>query len=148
MKKILISVLCTFSALSVNAKAPETVRDLVLNKESSILFKNMIKKEKLPNWVTQGGTNSASKNVEIAGNNYIVFNACKPHDCMSQRIAVMYSPTTKAMSSVFSHVNDKASAETLLWMSNGNEIKIDVKTVLLASLTGSLENHPHSFNFK
>ncbi len=148
MKKSLIAVLFSLTALSVQAQDNVDISSLAANKETKAAFKQMLGKQKLPKWVTQGGTTSQNKTVEIAGSQFLVLNACKPHDCASQRIAVLYSPSTHKMSGVFSSVEEKNASEKLLWLNIPDDLSIDGKTILYASLTGSLDNHPDSFNYK
>lgn len=148
MKKSLIAVLFSLTALSVQAEDNLNISSLAANKDTKAAFKQMLGKQTLPKWVTQGGTNSQNKTVEIAGSQFLVLNACKPHDCSSQQIAVLYSPSTHKMSGVFSSVEEKNASQKLLWLSVPDELSIDGKTILYASLTGSLENHPDSFNYK
>ncbi|EBO4819403.1 C-lysozyme inhibitor, partial [Salmonella enterica] len=59
-----------------------------------------------------------------------------------------YAPVTKKIAGVFSSVEEKTGNEKLQWLNISDDLSIDGKTVLLAALTGSLENHPDSFNFK
>lgn len=84
----------------------------------------------------------------MADEPYQVMSACKPHDCGSQRIAVMWSEKSNQMTGLFSTIDEKTSQEKLTWLNVNDALSIDGKTVLFAALTGSLENHPDGFNFK
>lgn len=150
MKKIFIPCLIALSTLAFNANAKDTltVSDLATKTDTKAAFKEMASKHKLPEWVTKGGTNSETKNVELNGKKYQVLNACKPHDCGTERIAVLYSPEAKRMSGVLSTVDEEKASEKLVWLNISDDESIDGKTILFAALTGSLDNHPHSFNFK
>ena len=145
MKKVIfLGALSLICAATVNAAQP---REISSDKVAQAEFKKMTLNKNLPAWVKQGGTTSETKSATIAGKQYLVFSSCKPHDCASEQIATLYSPTTKAMSSVYSVVNDKTAMQQLKWMTNQPEISIAGKTVLLAALTGALENYPQKFNF-
>lgn len=74
-------------------------------------------------------------------------SACKPHDCGSQRIAVMWSEKSNQMTGLFSTIDENVARETD-WLNVNDALSIDGKTVLFAALTGSPENHPDGFNFK
>ena len=132
------------------AQEPEslTVRDLAAQPQTAKIFRQMVKRQNLPEWIMQGGTHSPSQEVTIDGTRYTVTYACKPHDCASESIAVLYSPASKIMSGVFSSVDSRDGSQTLRWMNIPDELSVDGRTVLFAALTGSLENRPDSFSFK
>ncbi|EGA4345108.1 Ivy family C-type lysozyme inhibitor, partial [Escherichia coli] len=99
-------------------------------------------------WVMKGGTYTPAQTVTLGDETYQVMSACKPHDCGSQRIAVMWSEKSNQMTGLFSTIDEKTSQEKLTWLNVNDALSIDGKTVLFAALTGSLENHPDGFNFK
>ncbi|EGX9661908.1 C-lysozyme inhibitor [Salmonella enterica] len=138
------------AGLTTSAYAQDelTISKLAADQDTKAEFQKMVANQHLPKWVTQGGTDSQGQKVNIAGNQYLVLNSCKPHDCGSQRIAVLYATATKKIAGVFSSVDEKTGNEKLQWLNIPDDLSIDGKTVLLASLTGSLDNHPDSFNFK
>ncbi|ANI31859.1 C-lysozyme inhibitor [Yersinia entomophaga] len=150
MKKSFIALFLTFSGFATSAYAQDelTYSKLMMNPDIKTEFKKMIGKQKLPKWVTEGGTYSPGYNVEIGGNKYVVMTSCKPHDCASQRIAVLYSPESKRLAGVFSTTDEMETNQKLQWLSIPDELSIDGKTILFAALTGSLDNHPNSFNLK
>ncbi len=109
----------------------------------------MVQGHKLPAWVMKGGTYTPAQTVTLAYYLYQVMSACKPHDCGSQRIAVMWSEKSNQMTGLFlDTIDEKTSQEKLTWLNVNDALSIDGKTVLFAALTGSLENHPDGFNFK
>ncbi|ADP11357.1 Inhibitor of vertebrate lysozyme precursor [Erwinia sp. Ejp617] len=148
MKKTLIALFLSFTTLSAYAQSDLTISSLATHNETKAAFEKMVGKHPLPRWVTEGGTHSQNRQVNIDGKHFLVLNACKPHDCAAQNIAVLYSAEAKKMAGVFSTRDDKASSQTLIWLNMDDDLSIDGKTVLLAALTGSLENHPNQFNFK
>ncbi|MEB8258226.1 Ivy family C-type lysozyme inhibitor [Enterobacter asburiae] len=148
MKKTFIALLIAGLTTSAYAKDELTISKLAANEDTKAEFQKMASHQHLPKWVTQGGTDSQVQKVSIAGKQYLVLNSCKPHDCGSQRIAVLYATATKKIAGVFSSIDEKTGNEKLQWLNIPDDLSIDGKTVLLASLTGSLDNHPESFNFK
>ncbi|MBU9337251.1 C-lysozyme inhibitor [Burkholderia multivorans] len=109
----------------------------------------MKKARPLPAWTIRSGTESPAVTVSLEGHDVYVMTACKPHDCSSERIAVLYDPKKRAMCGVLSTVSPKASVERLTWLNVSNrDGSIDVRTILYAALTGSLENHPDAFDYK
>ncbi|HHQ6628460.1 TPA: Ivy family C-type lysozyme inhibitor [Serratia fonticola] len=150
MKKTLIALFLSFSGLATSAYAQDelTISKLAMDQDTKAEFQKMAANQHLPKWVTQGGADSQGQKVNIAGKQYVVLTSCKPHDCSSQRIAVLYATATKKIAGVFSSVDEKTGNEKLQWLNIPDDLSIDGKTVLLAALTGSLDNHPDSFNFK
>lgn len=148
MKNTLISLVLACSTLSAYAAEPLTISSLATDKATVEAFNTMVGSQKLPQWVTQGGTTSENQNVEIDGEKYIVLNSCKPHDCAAESIAVLYSPKSKTLAGVFSELDEQAVQQKLTWLNISDNLSIDGKTILFAALTGSLDNHPNSFNFK
>lgn len=148
MKKTLIALFLAGLTTTVYAQDELTISKLAADRDTKAEFQKMAANQHLPKWVTQGGADSQGQKVNIAGNQYLVLNSCKPHDCSSQRIAVLYATATKKIAGVFSSVDEETGNEKLQWLNIPDELSIDGKTVLLASLTGSLDNHPDSFNFK
>lgn len=148
MKKTLITLFLVGLATSVYAQDELNISKLAVDQETKAEFQKMVANKKLPKWVTQGGTDSPGREVNIAGNKYLVLSSCKPHDCESQRIAVLYSVAKKKIAGVFSLVDEQTGNEMLQWLNIPDDLSIDGKTVLLAALTGSLENHPDNFNFE
>lgn len=102
----------------------------------------------LPDWVTKGGTDSPAREVRLAGAPWLVLMSCKPHDCASQGITVLYSPQTRKMAGLLATADERNATENLLWLNVPDELSVDGKNVLVAALTGSLDNHPDQFNFK
>ncbi|MGL5500582.1 MAG: Ivy family C-type lysozyme inhibitor, partial [Plesiomonas shigelloides] len=49
---------------------------------------------------------------------------------------------------VLSRSNEDGTAQQLTWLNVSDDLSIDGKTVLFAALSGSLANHPDSFNYQ
>ncbi|EBQ8726406.1 C-lysozyme inhibitor, partial [Salmonella enterica] len=132
MKKTLIALFLSFSGLATSAYAQDelTISKLAVDQDTKAEFQKMAANQHLPKWVTQGGTDSQGQKVNIAGNQYLVLTSCKPHDCSSQRIAVLYATATKKIAGVFSSVEEKTGNEKLQWLNLPDDLSIDGKTVL------------------
>lgn len=148
MKRKLIALVLSCSAFAAYATEPLTISRLAKDKATTEAFKTMVGSQQLPQWVTQGGTDSPNQDVVIDGHKYVVLNSCKPHDCAAESMAVLYSPESKTLAGVLSIVGEQTVHQTLTWLNINDNLSIDGKTVLFAALTGSLDNHPNSFNLK
>jgi len=61
---------------------------------------------------------------------------------------MLFSPQTREMTAVLSKSDASGENQTLAWFNVTDNLSIDGKTVLFAALSGSLENHPQSFNYR
>ena len=138
MFKAITTVAALVIATSAMAQDDLTISSLAKGETTKAAFNQMVQGHKLPAWVMKGGTYTPAQTVTLGDETYQVMSACKPHDCGSQRIAVMWSEKS----------NQMTSQEKLTWLNVNDALSIDGKTVLFAALTGSLENHPDGFNFK
>lgn len=148
MNKVLIASLFSMSAFTAHAQEAPTISSLATDKTTAAAFKEMVGKTSLPKWVIQGGVGSPGQNIILGGVNYLLQTACKPHDCDAEKIAILFSPKNNTMAGVLALSDAQENKQTLRWMNISDELSIDGKTVLFAALTGSIDNHPHLFNFK
>lgn len=148
MLKKLIVMTAFFLATNAMAIDNLTINQLANDKDTKATFSQMVKSSHLPSWILNGGTESPSETVTIGENQYQVITACKPHSCSSEQIAVIFSKENKVMSGVFSKVIEKQNSQKLVWLNINDDLSIDGKTILFAALSGSLANHPNTFNFK
>lgn len=148
MFKKLSAVVLILATTGAWAQSYLTVDSLAKGDQTKAAFAQMVKGHKLPKWVVKGGTTTPAKEVTLGGDKYQVLEACKPHNCGAERIAILYSEQQNTMAGVYSTVKEQSGAERLVWMNAGDKLSIDGKTVLFAALTGSLENHPDAFNYK
>ncbi|MFK0167124.1 Ivy family c-type lysozyme inhibitor [Rhizobium sp. NPDC090279] len=112
-------------------------------------FEEMAKGHALPEWVRGGSTDSETVKLAFDGNEVYVMSGCKRHDCIAEKMAVIYNPKGNIMYGVFATWDEKTSTEKLIWLNiGGGEESMDGKTILYAALTGSLGNHPGAFNYK
>lgn len=111
-------------------------------------YKSLISKQALPEWVKGGGTSTPAKEVVIKGVKYLVLSGCKPHNCPSQSIAVIYSSEKKDIHGVYSEYDFKNDRQKLIWL-NLDPIESGVmRSILFAELSGDVEAHPENYNFK
>lgn len=146
-KTVAVALLLTAGS-AMAADRSLTISELAASQNTKAEFARMVEGHKLPSWVTKGATSSETKEVQLGDNHYLVLESCKPHDCGSERMAVLYSPKLKRMMGLYSSVDEQKASERLTWLNVGDEESIDGKTVLYAALSGSLENHPDAFNYK
>lgn len=148
MFKAITTVAALVIATSAMAQDDLTISSLAKGETTKAAFNQMVQGHKLPAQVMKGGTYTPAQTVTLGDETYQVMSACKPHDCGSQRIAVMWSEKSNQMTGLFSTIDEKTSQEKLTWLNVNDALSIDGKTVLFAALTGSTENHPDGFNFK
>ena len=128
-------LLISFS--STAGQALPTLSDFANSDNTKAVWHKLDIISTLPSWVKSGGTDGVSYNVTIDGEKYIVMSGCKPHDCMAESIAVLYSLH-----------DEKTGRDNLTWINVPEGEMIDARTVLFAKITGSFDNHPIQFNFK
>lgn len=146
MLKQLTAIVLLAAATNAVAQDDLTLDSLV--KKEPAAFSQMVKDHPLPAWVKTGGTASPARTVKLGAETYQVLSVCKPHDCATERFAVLWSEKSRLMSGLFSTVDEKTAQEKLTWLNVSDDLSIDGKTVLFAALSGSLENHPDAFNFQ
>ncbi|MGL4269228.1 MAG: Ivy family C-type lysozyme inhibitor [Plesiomonas sp.] len=152
MKKTLLALCltltCGVATAAVHAQEPLTLSSLKQDAAAAKAFKTLQGQHPLPAWVNKGSTDSQTKTVLLNGKEYWVLSACKPHDCAAEQLALLYSPQSHTMAGVFSTSNESATEQKLTWLNVSDDLSIDGKTVLFAALSGSLDNHPNSFNYQ
>jgi hypothetical protein len=145
MLKKILGTLTLFLTINACAETPPTLSDLAVNKETKALFKEMTKAQKLPKWVLQGGTDGETHSIYLKGNDYQISSSCKPKQCGLEQIAVLYSPTARIMAGVLAKNTEHETQQKLIWLNVPDSLSIDGKTVLYATLTGAIDNHPNWF---
>jgi len=136
-----------FFGAPAHAEGSLTISELANGSMTQSYFQKMLGTRHLPAWVKRGGTDSPSREIMIGSKKYLVLTSCKPHDCASESVAMLFSPKTREMSVVLSKYDAASENQTLTWFNVPDELSIDGKTVLFAALSGSLENHPKDFSF-
>lgn len=91
MFKALAAIVALTASASVMAQSDVTLTSLAKDNATKASFSQMVKDHKLPAWVNSGGTGSPAQTVKLGSESWQVLSACKPHDCGSERIAVIWS---------------------------------------------------------
>lgn len=109
MFKAITTVAALVIATSAMAQDDLTISSLAKGETTKAAFNQMVQGHKLPAWVMKGGTYTPAQTVTLGDETYQVMSACKPHDCGSQRIAVMWSEKSNQMTGLFSTIDEKTS---------------------------------------
>ncbi len=87
---------------SQSARSDQTyLHDLMQKPAFADAFHAMSGTDKLPDWVQQGGTATPAETVQVNGKPLLAAQACKPHDCPSEQILVLYDQDGGSMQGVF-----------------------------------------------
>jgi hypothetical protein len=79
----------------------------------------------LPSWVRKGGTATPVQTVQVDGKPMLMATACKPHDCPTERVALLYDAQDHAMWGLFAQRPedlspavdpDDSSQDQLTWL--------------------------------
>ncbi|MHA6203952.1 Ivy family c-type lysozyme inhibitor [Dyella soli] len=89
------------AASHIARTGPQYLRDLLQHPDFASAFVALSGADQLPPWTRQGGTSTPAQRVELEGRAWWLATACKPHDCPSERILVLYDENTHAMSGLF-----------------------------------------------
>ena len=92
----------------------------------------------LPEWTHQGGTSTPAQKVTVDGKSLLEAAGCKPHDCPTERIVLLYDEKSHAMWGVFARRQGEAptdvsddSNDQLSWLGEpGDAIKDALKKKL------------------
>ncbi|WP_430389284.1 Ivy family c-type lysozyme inhibitor [Dyella sp. 20L07] len=102
----------TTPTLAVSESNPSGITyfyDLLQHPDFASAFAALSGAEQLPPWTSQGGTSTPAQQVQLSGRTQLLATACKPHDCPSERILVLYDQSTHAMCGVFARRKAGAS---------------------------------------
>ena len=120
-------------ALATSASSPSGLTylyDLMQRPDFSTAFAALYGGDQLPAWASQGGVATPAQQVSVNGHTQLLATACKPHDCPSERILILYDENTHAMSGLFARrkanaLNDADSNDPanddLLWLGKPDE---------------------------
>jgi hypothetical protein len=86
--------------------------DLLQRPDFASAFAALAGVDPLPEWVHQGGTSTPAQHVVLEGRPLLLAAACKPHDCPSERILLLYDPHTHVMSGLFARRKPEAANES------------------------------------
>lgn len=149
MKLIVTTTAILLTAGAVFAQdAQPSLADLGSDSAMKAAYDAMTKGHEMPEWLTGNAVTSPGDEVSFGGKSYVAMSACKPHDCSAQAVAVLYDPQEKTMYGVLSSQEEDGTREALQWLNiGGGPESIDGKTLLYATLTGSVSNHPNDFKY-
>lgn len=123
--------------------------EMLVKPEVSAIFDKMSEGWEVPAWVRHDAVSSPGQKVSFGGREYSAFWACQNNDCGNNQISVIYNEADKQMFGLIVRSDSENGPQTLNWMGlGGGDETIDGKTILYAAVTGSLANHPTSFNFQ
>ncbi|MBU6492221.1 MAG: hypothetical protein KGQ45_05560 [Burkholderiales bacterium] len=71
-------------------------------------YRQLIASAGLPGWVRTGGTSTPAQRIQINGKPWLLAESCKPHDCPSEHIHVLFEPRSDTMVGMF--VRDPGAA--------------------------------------
>ncbi len=79
------------------------LHDLLQKPAFAKAMQDMDGADKLPDWVADGGTATPAEMVEVGGKSLLAAQACKPHECPSEQVLVLYDQDAGTMQGVFVH---------------------------------------------
>ncbi|MBT2116949.1 hypothetical protein KK141_04870 [Dyella sp. LX-66] len=85
--------------------------DLLQQSDFAIAFHALKGAQGLPDWTQQGGTSTPAQKVALDGKSLLAAAGCKPHDCPSERIVLLYDEKSHAMWGVFARRQGEAPAD-------------------------------------
>jgi hypothetical protein len=74
---------------------------LLQRPDFSLAFAAMSGTDRLPSWTRHDETSTPALRVEVGGHEQWLAGACKPHDCPTERILVLYDAQAHAMTGLF-----------------------------------------------
>lgn len=85
--------------------------DLLQQPDYAAAFQSMAGAKDLPDWTRQGGTSTPAQQVTVDGRTLQVAAGCKPHDCPSERIVLLYDGKAHRMWGVFARRQGEAPVD-------------------------------------
>ena len=83
------------------AAAPVYLFDLLQRPDFTQALDALHGAQALPPWVRTGGTATPVQTVQVDGRPMLLATACKPHDCPTERVALLYDAQGRAMWGLF-----------------------------------------------
>lgn len=81
---------------------------LLQRPDFSLAFAAMSGTDQLPPWTRHDETSTPALKVEVGGHEQWLAGACKPHDCPTERILVLYDAQAHAMTGLFARRKTEA----------------------------------------
>jgi hypothetical protein len=88
------------AGVGVNGSAPYFY-DLLQRPDFASAWAALSGADQLPTWTGQGGTSTPAQRIDFSGRPQLLVATCQPHDCLSERLLVLYDENTHAMSGLF-----------------------------------------------
>lgn len=144
-----------FLPMAFPASAQETapqiapsLADLRSDMRMAAAFATMVGESEIPEWIHDKAVTSPGDRVSFGGREYLAMSACEQHLCGPHRMAVLYDEGKAVMYGVIATSDDEAGTESLTWLNiGGGPEGIDGKSLLYATLSGSVTNHPQDFRY-
>lgn len=98
-----LGIACVFSVTAISAQQTEPTENYLFEavKKDKALAKGFAKLTEPLNhsspWIASYGVATPATMEKLDGKDYVIYQACKPHDCPSESYVVVYSPTDKKM---------------------------------------------------
>src|SRR6185312_12995859 len=89
------------TAVATPTAAPIYLYDLLQRPDFTKTLEALPDAQALPAWVRQGGTATPARTVQVDGKAMLLATACKPHDCPTERVALLYDAQDHAMWGLF-----------------------------------------------
>jgi len=147
MKAKLFALTLMLTPLLAVAADETYLYNFIANPVTGKAYQSLIAKQGLPKWVAGGGVSTPTKEIKINGQQYLLLSGCKPHNCPSESIAILYSPDKKVIHGVFEEYDEKGDKQKLVWLNLASEGTESQRTVLFAEISKDLEAHPENYNF-
>ena len=105
--------------------APTYLYDLLQRPDFTRTLDALPEAQALPAWVRKGGTATPARTVQVDGKAMLLATACKPHDCPTERVALLYDAQDHAMWGLFAQRPenlapavdpDDSSQDQLTWL--------------------------------
>ena len=112
-------------AVATPTAVPIYLHDLLQHPDFTKTLDALHDAQALPAWVRQGGTATPARTVQVDGKAMLLATACKPHDCPTERVALLYDAQDHAMWGLFAQRPenlapavdpDDSSQDKLTWL--------------------------------
>jgi len=113
------------TAVATPTAVPIYLYDLLQRPDFTKTLEALRDAQALPAWVRQGGTATPARTVQVDGKAMLLATACKPHDCPTERVALLYDAQDHAMWGLFAQRPenlapavdpDDSSQDKLTWL--------------------------------
>jgi len=99
------------AAAAASVAAGPYLFDLLQQSDFAAAFHALSGTKELPEWTHQGGTSTPAQKVTVDGKSLLEAAGCKPHDCPTERIVLLYDEKTHSMWGVFARRQGEAPTD-------------------------------------